>query len=282
VATIDCPQRIENDDFTVDLSSMLHQFSAHPNLQLVFLANPGNPTASLIPLATIRAILNEPSFHGIVVVDEAYIDFSAAAAFATALSLLEEFTNLLVLQTLSKSLGLAGLRVGAAFGHPLIIRELHKVQMPYCVSTPTMALATAALAPALAAPRDTALALLRRLRKALVRDLRDLRIRKALPIGAVLGGNSGNFLLLPILERGLAGCESSLSSCVKDAPSSPPWQRDNGRARSVACRLKREHAIAVRYVGDVPGCNGCLRVTVGREWENRAFCRALEMVLAQQ
>lgn len=82
--------------------------SADPSIKLVFLCSPGNPTGTLISLKSIREILEFEVFKGIVIVDEAYIDF--ADEKASAVSLIKEYANLCVTQTLSKSFGLAAIR----------------------------------------------------------------------------------------------------------------------------------------------------------------------------
>jgi histidinol-phosphate aminotransferase len=79
-----------------------------PSIKLVFLCSPGNPTGTVIPLSSIRNLLEYDRFKGIVVVDEAYIDFANEDTSATAL--VHSYANLCVLQTLSKSFGLAAIR----------------------------------------------------------------------------------------------------------------------------------------------------------------------------
>ena len=81
---------------------------ADPSINLIFLCSPGNPTGTLISLASIRALLDYEPFKGIVVVDEAYIDFSESGS--SAASLVAEYANICVMQTLSKSFGLAAIR----------------------------------------------------------------------------------------------------------------------------------------------------------------------------
>ena len=81
---------------------------ADPLIKLIFLCSPGNPTGTLISLASIRALLDYEPFKGIVVVDEAYIDFSEPGS--SAASLVSEYANICVMQTLSKSFGLAAIR----------------------------------------------------------------------------------------------------------------------------------------------------------------------------
>jgi histidinol-phosphate aminotransferase len=81
---------------------------ADPSIKLIFLCSPGNPTGTLISLVSIRALLDYEPFKGIVVVDEAYIDFSEPGS--SAASLVAEYANICVMQTLSKSFGLAAIR----------------------------------------------------------------------------------------------------------------------------------------------------------------------------
>ena len=87
---------------------MKKAIDADPSIKLVFLCSPGNPTGTTIPLSVVRELLEYEKFKGIVVVDEAYIDF--AGEDASAVSLVQEYANLCVMQTLSKSFGLAAIR----------------------------------------------------------------------------------------------------------------------------------------------------------------------------
>ena len=83
-------------------------FETNPDIKMLFICSPGNPTGTLIPLTAIRRILDNPSFKGVVVVDEAYIDF--AVEDSSAATLVNEYANVCVTQTLSKSFGLAAIR----------------------------------------------------------------------------------------------------------------------------------------------------------------------------
>lgn len=96
---------------------------------ILFLCSPNNPTGTSINHAQLRTIAG--NFPGLVVVDEAYHDFSE---HPSALGLLNDFPNLVVLQTFSKAWGLASLRVGAAYGNPGVIATLNKVRPPYNIS----------------------------------------------------------------------------------------------------------------------------------------------------
>ncbi|UTW62154.1 histidinol-phosphate transaminase [bacterium SCSIO 12741] len=97
---------------------------------LLFMCSPNNPTGTAYSLNSIQELASQ--FPGIVAVDEAYIDFSETPS---AISLLSKIPNLVVLQTLSKAYGLAGLRVGMAFTHPEIIKVLNKIKPPYNINT---------------------------------------------------------------------------------------------------------------------------------------------------
>lgn len=83
-------------------------FEANPDLKMLFICSPGNPTGTLIPLDAIKRVLDNPKFKGVVVVDEAYIDF--AGTEHSAAYLVNEYANVCVTQTLSKGFGLAAIR----------------------------------------------------------------------------------------------------------------------------------------------------------------------------
>jgi histidinol-phosphate aminotransferase len=88
--------------------------AADPSIKLVFLCSPGNPTGTLIPLSVVRELLEYEPYKGIVVVDEAYIDFADDDASAT--TLVRDYANVVVMQTLSKSFGLAAIRYLSSLG----------------------------------------------------------------------------------------------------------------------------------------------------------------------
>ncbi len=124
VACVKVPLR---DDFSLDLPALL----AHIDdaTKLIYLCSPNNPTGNSLGHDAIREVLRR--FGGIVVVDEAYIDFSAGPSFLRELG---EWPNLVVLQTLSKAWGCAAIRLGMAFASPEIIGVLNKIKYPYNVN----------------------------------------------------------------------------------------------------------------------------------------------------
>lgn len=126
-----------NSDFQVNIESTLPLLKDE-KLKLVFLCSPNNPTGNI--LNNVESILQ--NFNGIVVVDEAYIDFSDAVSLSQKLA---QYPNLVVLQTLSKAWGLAAARVGLAFASAEIINLFNKVKPPYNISRLNYEAALAAL-----------------------------------------------------------------------------------------------------------------------------------------
>lgn len=118
-------------DFAIDADAVLS--ACDGDTRLVFLCTPNNPTGTSIPSAEIRRILDGRRDISAVVVDEAYIEFSGRAS---AVSLLREYDNLIVLRTLSKALAFAGARCGSVIGPPDVIAILNAIQAPYAIATP--------------------------------------------------------------------------------------------------------------------------------------------------
>lgn len=125
-------------DFQLDLQAMLAAIS--PEVKVLFLCSPNNPSGNLLKKEEVLTMLN--AFPGLVVVDEAYIDFASDAGF---LPYLHRYPNLVVMQTFSKAWGLAGLRLGMAFASPEIVRILNRIKPPYNIAAPTQELALKAL-----------------------------------------------------------------------------------------------------------------------------------------
>lgn len=125
-------------DFMPDAAAILAATDAHT--KLLFLCSPNNPTGNCLPDDFLLDMLKR--FPGIVVIDEAYIDFSERPSATRWLS---EYPNLVVMQTLSKAWGLAALRVGMAFSNEFNISILNKIKYPYNISIANIQLAEAAL-----------------------------------------------------------------------------------------------------------------------------------------
>jgi len=125
-------------DYQLNLAHIEQLVNAHT--KIIWICSPNNPTGNSLDRIDIETILNH--FEGIVVVDEAYINFSKQKSFVQSLI---DYPNLVVLQTLSKAWGLAGLRLGMCFANPQIIGYLNKVKAPYNINIVTQELALQAL-----------------------------------------------------------------------------------------------------------------------------------------
>jgi histidinol-phosphate aminotransferase len=116
-----------NENFDVDSENLLKKTDS--GTKLIFLCSPNNPTSNCLNTNEIVKIIE--GFEGIVVLDEAYIDFAPGKSL---LPVLDKYSNLVILQTFSKAWGMAGIRLGMAFAAPEIIRILNKIKYPYNIN----------------------------------------------------------------------------------------------------------------------------------------------------
>lgn len=126
------------ENFQLDAPGILS--SVDENSKLLFICSPNNPTGNDLDRLDIESLLN--NFPGMVIIDEAYINFSMQKSFIRELT---EYENLIVMQTLSKAWGLAGLRLGLAFASEKLIDLLNKVKPPYNINHASQAIAIKAL-----------------------------------------------------------------------------------------------------------------------------------------
>ena len=230
--------------------------SSDPSIKIVYICSPGNPTANLIAKSDIQHVLEHSTWNGVVVVDEAYIDFSPDGS--SLAEWVTEWPNLVVMQTLSKAFGLAGIRLGAAFTSPEIASLLNNLKAPYNVSSPTSTLACAALQPQNVVG-------MKRNRERIVKQ-RDRMIRelpKVPGVGEFKGGAESNFLLLEILDK----------------PRGTGGKPSNETALAVYEKLAETKGIVVRFRGREVGCLGCVRITVGTEQEVDKLLQDMRVVL---
>lgn len=179
---------LERDqDFALDVGAVLAAVDAP--VKLVFLCSPNNPTGQLLARDSVLNLVRSLAGRAVVVVDEAYGEFTSEPSFAEELP---DHANLVVLRTLSKAFGLAGARVGATLAAPEVIGVLQKIIAPYPIPTPVAHAALEALAPhAIAAARRSALELVdgrRELAAALTR----------LPFVKKVWPSDANFLLVAV------------------------------------------------------------------------------------
>ncbi len=135
---VNVQQALLDHEFNLDVEAFPKTFDA--TTKILFLCSPNNPTSNLLSRERIVRVLNR--FYGLVVIDEAYIDFAKTKSFVNDL---DRFPHLVVLQTFSKAWGLAGLRLGACFASADVINILNKIKYPYNVSSRTQDLAIDAL-----------------------------------------------------------------------------------------------------------------------------------------
>ena len=233
-----------SNSFKLRPEAIIQSLSTDSSIRMVYICSPGNPTANCVTKEDLQQVLQHPTWNGVVVLDEAYIDFAPEGSSLAEWVL--EWPNLVVMQTLSKAFGLAGIRLGAAFTSPPIARLLNNLKAPYNVSSPTSALACAALQP-------KNLSVMRSNREKIVqqRDRLLTELPKIPGVGRFLGGTDANFLLTEIL----------------DGPREEGGRPSNEVAMGVYERLAENRGIVVRFRGKEPGCLGCLRITVGTEVE---------------
>lgn len=129
-------------DYAFDLDAVAAAIT--PKTKLIFLATPNNPTGTSVSVDELREFLQGVPTDVIVVIDEAYREFSDPALGDPA-SLLDDFPNVVITRTFSKAFGLAGMRTGYALCHPEIVRELEKVRLPFSVNNLAQAGALAAI-----------------------------------------------------------------------------------------------------------------------------------------
>ncbi|NES80849.1 MAG: histidinol-phosphate transaminase [Moorea sp. SIO2B7] len=213
------------DDFQLPIKAIIQAQGA-----LTFIASPNSPSAHIVPLEDLRSLAQQLS--GILVVDEAYVDF----ATGSALPLLEEFENVILLRTLSKGYGLAGLRIGFGLAHPRLLSGLFKVKDSHNVDIVAMLVGAAAIRDQ--AYKNDCAEKVKASRAQLITDLRKL--------GFVVPDSQTNFVL-----------------------ATPP----GGDAEQLYLALK-ERGILVRYYKE-PRLDDKLRITVGTPEQNQVLLKEL-------
>ncbi len=182
VSIVDAPLR---EDFSLDMEAISR--ASKGGSRLLFLCSPNNPTGMQYELEDIRRVL--AAFEGVVVVDEAYVEF---ADTPSALELLPECSRMVVLHTFSKAWGMAGIRLGMAFADSEIISAMNKLKLPYNVSELTQRYAIERLRKPERMEREVSE--LRDRRALLVRELESLEgVMRVFPSG-------GNFVLVKVSD----------------------------------------------------------------------------------
>lgn len=220
-----------NKDFTLDYKAMLKEASKHS--KLLFLCSPNNPTGNALSEKGMRKILDK--FKGIVVIDEAYIDFCPDK---TTIPWLQEYKNLVILQTFSKAWGLAGIRLGMAYANEKIIKVLNKIKMPYNINALTQEYALKALG-------DT--------------ETKDNLVEEILATRMAMNSS---------LKR---------VACIKEIyPSDTNFILVKTTNANQIYTYLTDRGVVVRNRHNVSLCRNCLRLTVGTPEENTSLLQALE------
>lgn len=218
-------------NFDLDIPAI--KDSIDPNTKIIFLCSPNNPSGNLLNVEKIKLLLR--SFQGLVVVDEAYIDFAETNSL---LPQLNQFPNLVVLQTFSKAWGLAGIRLGVGYASPGIIQILSKIKLPYNINSITQVTALKALSNK--TQKDNWVELIK-----LERTELEIKLPQFSFVKKVFSSQA-NFLLTQI---------------------------DNAKA---CYKFLMAEGIIVRDRSSTVGCENCLRITVGTPQENKTLIDALK------
>ena len=221
---------LEPETYQLDVAGMLAAVDSHT--RLLWVCSPNNPTGNAFPLAQLEALANH--FSGVLVVDEAYADFSSQPSM---LAVLQKHPNVVVLQTLSKAWGMAGLRLGLAFASTEIADLFDRVKYPYNVNAPTQVDVIHRLQ---TEPHDAHVAEVVKQRELLKKQLAAFAfVKKVYPSDA-------NFLLVKV-----------------------------NHADALYDYLVAKGFI-VRNRNRVKSCEGCLRITVGTPDENASLIQSLK------
>jgi histidinol-phosphate aminotransferase len=231
VPVVDAPLK---PDFSLDMAAIRN--ASEGGSRLLFLCSPNNPTGAQYTLDQIKGVLE--AFEGIVVADEAYIDFAKAPS---AITLLADYDRLVVLQTFSKAWGMAGIRLGMAFGAKVLIDSMNKLKLPYNVSELTQRYGLERLAEPSRMESE-------------VREILSERARVAGELGRLKGvievfPSATNFLLVKVTE--------------------PRRAFEYLQAKGVIVRDRSKEK----------NCAGCLRITIGTPAENDTMLEGLREVL---
>lgn len=222
-----------NEDFSLNMSNIERLVDI--NTKLTFFCSPNNPSGSLLDRNKILSFAKD--FRGIVVIDEAYIDFADSESFILEL---ENYHNIVVLQTFSKAWGLAGIRLGMAFAHSDIISILDKVKYPYNINQLTQEYAIKQLDRVVGCKKNIQTLNAERARLAGVLDSFEF-VKKVYP-------SDSNFLLVK----------------VDNANETYQYLLENG--------------VIIRNRTNIPLCHNCIRITVGTVEENNILIELLKKI----
>jgi histidinol-phosphate aminotransferase len=220
-----------NKDFSLNTDEII-RIAQRERPKVIFICSPNNPTANVYAEKDVEEVLN--SVESLVIVDEAYIDFADTPSWVNRL---DEFNNLIVLQTFSKAWGMAGARLGMAFADPQIIEVLNKIKYPYNISDCS---------------------------SGIVLDTISDPARKEKMVGDIK------------TERAYLMDRMKAIAVVKEVlPSQANFFLARFDDPDDVYRFLTEEGIVVRNRSNQLHCEGCLRITVGTREQNDLLCEAL-------
>ncbi|MBA2771125.1 MAG: histidinol-phosphate transaminase, partial [Sphingomonas sp.] len=227
------------EDFSFDPSAYVEALSREEHIKLAFICSPNNPTGNEVePQDVLRMV--DALADTIVVLDEAYLDFSSTPSLAAEAA---RRPNLVVLKTLSKAFGLAGARVGCAIGNPELIAIAARALPPYPLPSLSIEAAMAALAPSRRAVHEQRIARIKAERERLAPLLAQSPIVKSVRSGG------GNFLFLEVEDPdALAARLRRLGIRVRFRPSAAP----GGLRLSIGTEAENDAALAAFGLASAP------------------------------
>lgn len=228
---INCPLEV-NGSFTFSLSKLYGSWQA--DCKLIMLCRPNNPTNTMIDLATISTLCEKYRDQSVIVVDEAYIEFAQSES---ATSLIARFDNLIVLRTLSKAYGMAGLRLGAVIAQAPLIKALKAIIPPFTLSSAVLNIAHLAL-------KD--------------QDWFENNIRTIISQREKLIPKLQN---LPLIEAVYPSVSNFILLKIPEADKAQQWLK--------------QHSIAVRHFPQNDALTQMLRITVGDKKQNEHLLETL-------
>ncbi len=231
--TIRCPLLAEQD-FALDAGALIDNCTA--SSKLIFICSPNNPTGNVVPRSNIVRLLEARKDKSIIVVDEAYIEFSDTESTA---DLVTEHDNLVILRTLSKAMALAGARCGAVITNAALIRLLNGVLAPYALSTPVIDSVMRATSSNERSAGESLITEIVAERERMTEQFASKRsVQRVWP-------SQANFLLVQFRDL-----------------------------EAILERLQTEH-ILIRHFSGQPGLENCARITIGDPDENDRLLAAL-------
>ena len=234
INNIEVRKALLTSDFQLDPKAILDKTDEHT--KIIFICSPNNPTGNCFKQKDITKVLEE--FEGIVVIDEAYIDFAPEKSW---LPRLNEWPGLVILQTFSKAWGMAGIRLGMAFANKQIINTFSKIKYPYNINLLTQKTALEFLSKNQSLMQTW-------VKKLLEEKMRLIEALQLMPFVKKIYPSDANFILIKTEE---------------------PKKIYN---------FLVENKIIIRDRSSVALCEGCLRITVGTDEENQSLIKALKML----